>query len=136
MCSPTKPKMKLMVLCGYNAINKKTVLCCFILLQNEKEFTFKKIFEYLRDNYSFNPPKIMCDFRLSQINACKNIFPNCLIHCCFFHFSQCIWNKFKKYNMCGKGTYKDNYTLLFNVQLICFMKRENINKFFKELKKI
>jgi len=56
---PTKPKMKLVVLCGYNAISKKTVLCCFILLQNEKEFTFKKIFEHLRDNFSFNPPKII-----------------------------------------------------------------------------
>ena len=37
--------------------------------------------------------------------------------------------------MCGKGTYKDNYNLLFNVQLMCFMKREYINKFFKDLKK-
>ena len=124
-----------MVLCGYNAIIKKTVLCCFILLQNEKEFTFKKIFSYLRDNYSFNPPKIMCDFMISQIKACQEIFPNCLIHCCFFHFSQCIWNKFKKYKLCGKGTYIANYTLLFNIQLICFMKRDNINKFYKELKK-
>ena len=132
---PTKPKMMLMVLCGYNNFSKKTVLCVFILLQNEKEFTFKKIFEYLRDKYSFNPPKIMCDFSLSQINACKSVFPNTLIHCCFFHFSQCIWNKFKKYNLCEKGSYKDNYTLLFNIQLMCFMKRENINRFFKELKK-
>ena len=30
---------------------------------------------------------------------------------------------------------KDNYTLLFNIQFMCFMKRENINRFFKELKK-
>ena len=63
-----------MVLCGYNNFSKKTVLCVFILLQNEKEFAFKKIFEYLRDKYSFNPPKIMCDFSLSQINASKVYF--------------------------------------------------------------
>lgn len=36
--------------------------------------------------------------------------------------------------MCGKGTYNDNSELLDNIQLMCFMDRENIDKFFKNLK--
>ena len=36
------------------------------------------------------------------------LFPNVSLHCCFFHFSQAIWNNFKKNQLCGKGTYETN----------------------------
>ena len=63
------------------------------------------------------------------------LFPNVSLHCCFFHFSQAIWNNFKKNQLCGKGTYETNYELLFNIQLLCFMKTEKVQNFFQELKK-
>ena len=68
----------------------------------------------------------MCDFNLAQINAIKAIFPQCLINTCFFHFSQAIWKNFRKYDLCGKNTYNDNLELLFNIQLMNFIKRENM----------
>ena len=78
----------------------------------------------------------MCDFSLGQINAVNEIFPECNIHCCFFHFSQCIWKKFKENKLCGKGTYESNKELLFNIQVMCFIKREKIDEYYKQLKKI
>ena len=35
-----------------------------------------------------------------------------------------------------KGTYEKNSELLFIIQMICFMKRDKIDGFYKQLKKI
>ena len=93
---------------------------------NEKEFTFYNIFKVLLAKYHFNPKNIMCDFRTSQIKAVKKIFPHTNIHCCFFHYSQALWNNMKKYNLCGEGTYTRNAELLFNLQILCFIKKEKV----------
>ena len=126
---PSKPKFKLLVLNGFDYEDKKTKLCTFILINKEDESTFDNIFIYLKEKYSFRPPNIMCDFSLAQINSVKKIFSDCKIHCCFFHFSQCIWNKFRKYNLCGINTYKDNSNLLFNIQLLCFIEKKTLKIF-------
>ena len=89
-------KFKLMVLSAFEYISRKTCICCFILLMNEKEFTFLNVFKILLKKYQFNPTNLMYDFRISQINAAKQIFPHCNLHCCFFHYSQAIWSNFKK----------------------------------------
>ena len=47
----------------------------------------------------------MCDFEKGQILAVTKIYANSLLNFCFFHFSQILWMKFKKYGMGGKGTY-------------------------------
>ena len=50
----------------------------------------------------------MHDFNLAQLKSIKFIFPDCLIHTCFFHFCQAIWQNFKKYNLTGKEVYNEN----------------------------
>ena len=77
----------------------------------------------------------MCDFNTAQIKAINTIFPEYKLNTCFFHFSQAIWKNFRKYDLTGKGTYKTNSELLFNIQLMNFMDREKIDKFFKDIKK-
>ena len=132
---PNKHNFRLMVLCGYNSHIKKTKLCLFVLLSNEKEETFRVLFSYLKENCSFNPRNIMCDFSMGQILAVKKVFEEVQIHCCFFHFSQAIWHRFKINNLCGIGTYQKNRELLFNIQIMCFMKRDKIDSFYNQLKR-
>jgi hypothetical protein len=48
----------------------------------------------IKKHYSFNPRNFMTYFALEQIKA-NNIFPDCAIHSCFFHFSQAIWHNCK-----------------------------------------
>ena len=85
--------------------------------------------------YFFDPCYLMCDFAKGQIIAANKIFPNSLLNCCFFHFSQIIWRKFKFYGMTGKGKYEFNSTLLSNIQLLCFIKPELIYYLFNKIKR-
>ena len=78
----------------------------------------------------------MCDFDKGQILSINKVFPNRLLNCCFFHFSEIIRMKFKKYKMGGKGTYDFNYSLLFNIQLLCFIKPIWIDYFFNKINMI
>ena len=78
----------------------------------------------------------MCVFSMGQINAIRDIYPECKIHCCFFHFSQAIWRKFKENKLCGKGAYVENNELLYNIQIMCFMKLDKLDNFYKQLKKV
>jgi hypothetical protein len=108
---PCKPKLKLIVLSGFYLEKKTTVISAFIFVTNEKVETFLSIFEYLKNNFQFNPKNIMVYFRLSQIKAIQKVFQRCNIHFYFFHFSQSIGLNLKKYGLCGKGTYTINYEL-------------------------
>ena len=77
---------------------------------------------------------MMVDFNTAQLKAIKDIFPDCKLHTCFFHFSQAIWKNFKKHNLCGKNTYEKNSELLFNIQIMAFINRDKIDKFYKDIK--
>ena len=86
-CVPqSSPRFKLMVLTGFDPEEKKTKLCAFILINNENESTFDNIFQNLKDNYSFRPRNIMCDFSKAQIKSIQKIFKDCKLHMQFLSF--------------------------------------------------
>lgn len=64
-----------MAIDGHNYNDNTTVICAFILLMNEKKFTFDEIFKILKIKYKFNPTNMMCDFRISQIKSEQCNFP-------------------------------------------------------------
>ena len=68
MVPPNKNNFRLMVICGYDTQKRKTCLCLFALLMNEKEFTFSFVFNHLKNEFSFNPRNFMADFAMGQIN--------------------------------------------------------------------
>ena len=76
---PSKPKFKLLVLSGIDQEEKKTKLCCFILLHKEGEITFDNIFKHLKEKYSFRPYNLMCDFIFNFFTS-TSLFQ-------FFHFN-------------------------------------------------
>ena len=84
-CVPSTPKnLRLLVVSGFDELNNRTCICCFILIMDEKEETFLEIFKVLREEpYHMNPLYMMSDFALA----------NALYNGCFFHWSQCIWKK-------------------------------------------
>jgi len=101
---------------------------------NEKKETFENIFIYLKNKYKFNPKNFISDFLLSQVQALKKVFFRCNIHCCFFHYWQSIRRNFKKYKLTGKGNYDTNYELLLNHQILCFIKKDEMELFYDKIK--
>ena len=81
-----------------------------------------------------NPVYLMSNFALGQIKAAIQIFPNVLYNECFFDWSQCIQKKFQKFSLGGKGTYKNNITLLFNLQILCFIPPVKIKLLYNKIK--
>ena len=79
-----------MVICGFDINNKKQLYVHLILLGKENEETFNNIFQYLSLKYFFKPGNFMYDFNLAQLKSIKLIFPDYLIHTCFFHFNLAI----------------------------------------------
>ena len=121
-----------MAISGHNYNDNKTVLCAFILVMNEKKYTFDEVFKILKIKYKYNPNYMMCDFRISQIKAIQNCFPRCNIHFCFFHYNQALLKHFMKQGLEGKNIYLNNSELLLNLQLLCFIDIENIEDFYKK----
>lgn len=69
-----------------------------------KKIGIRSLFSVLKKvSYLFELYYLMCDFSKGQILDAKNRYPNSLLNCCFFQFSQIIWKKFNKYKMTVKG---------------------------------
>ena len=85
---PSVHNFKLFVINGFEFESKKTHICSFILIMNEKFETFTSIFDHLKSKYNFNLKNIMSDFRMSQIKAIQKCFPHSNKHGCFFHFTK------------------------------------------------
>jgi hypothetical protein len=51
-----------MIIATFDHIEKKTILICFILLKYLDHISYLKVFQYLNDNYGFNPLIIHSDY--------------------------------------------------------------------------
>lgn len=49
--------------------------------------------------------------------------------------SMYLQKKIQYYGLGGKGTYKSNMTILFNLKLLCFIPHNKVNNLFKRIKK-
>ena len=52
---PTIRKHKLFVISGFNLKDKKTHICFYALLPDEKFITYYKLFRYLKNEFKYNP---------------------------------------------------------------------------------
>ena len=65
----------------------------------------------------------------------KNLFNKIpVIISCFFHFTQCIYKKLKKYGLLKTKLNKRNFEILRNIELICFIEPKYIKDYSTFLK--
>ena len=96
---------------------------------------YDKIFSYLHENFNFTPKIIMSDFEKAIHSGLKNnkYFKNIVIHIkCFFHFTKMIRNQLMKSGLCNRKLNKYSLEIIRNIQILCFIEKNNINKY-KEL---
>ena len=120
---------KLMSISTLDNINKKTILIGFVFFIFMDAISYQKIFQYLNENYEFNPIIVHSDYEKSISIALKNskFFKNDIIHIkCFFHFIKSIREHLKKYTKNKRYLTKINYEILKNIEIICFIEEGKI----------
>ena len=121
---------KLLTLASLDNRNKKSIVIGFVLFIFMDSISFLKIFEYLNNNFKFSPLIIHSDYEKGIALALQKakFFENNVIHVkCFFHFVKSIREKLKK--TCNNGKYitKNNFVILKNIELLCFINGNRIN---------
>ena len=107
-------------------------LVCLIALLYLDTISYTKIFSYLKENYFFYPKVIHLDFETPLRNSIINsgIYEQKpLLVSCFFHFSANVRRKMEQLKITGKKFNKSAIEILRNIELICFIKPNNIKKF-------
>ena len=93
--------------------NSETVPILYALLPDKRKQTYTELFKSISSKcetvgLQFNPVKVMMDFEAAPISAVKELYPNCSISGCNFHFSQCLWRKVQKAGLSVQYTEKDS----------------------------
>ena len=71
----------------------------YALLSSKQMVQYKAVLQAIVDAANeFNipncyPKKLMCDFELGIIAACREIFPESEVKCCYFHLKQFLYRK-------------------------------------------
>ena len=120
---------KLMVLSGLPNKENKPHIISLILIKYLDNIAYSCIFEYLYENYGFQPKIIQTDFEKAiQIAIKNNKYIKNVIHSrCFFHFSKMIREKLSK----KKKLNKFMFEIICNIELLCFINIDKIKAFKK-----
>ena len=128
----------LMVLLGYNFKIDKFQLVLIALLSSEESDIFIELYNFLKNTYSFKPKRITHDFGLSNIKALNAVYSNgdnITIIPCLFHLTQAWWRKASKLGLRKKKKLNTTLCILFNLELLAFMKLEEAKHYYSLIKK-
>lgn len=128
---------KMMTISSKNK-NKDSVICCFIFYKNQDTISYERIFTFLRDNYNFYPKIIHHDYESALYKSFDNqkIFENKVIHVfCHFHYIKAILDKMIKLKITKRKINKKAFLILKNIQIISFIKKENLKKYIEFITK-
>ena len=78
-------------------------------MAHKSAYSYKVIFKYLNElienmkiNFSFKKAHLMTDFEHPLRKVIKEIYLDCYLEGCYFHYSKAIWNKAKKIGLVNK----------------------------------
>lgn len=64
----------------------------YVLTTEKSKQAYSHVLEFLKSaKRGLNPSVMIIDFELAYIRAFEDSFPDCSIHGCYFHHTQCIW---------------------------------------------
>ena len=105
-----------------------------VLIKYLDYISYDRIFNYLTENFNFNPKIIHSDFEgaISKSISENKYFGKEIIHLrCFFHLAQMIRNKLNRLHLCNKKLNKSVIEIIRNIEILSFIKREQIKEFKK-----
>ena len=129
---------KILTIATLDIKENKTIIVGFVMFKYMDQESYIRIFKLLHDNYNFNPHILHTDFEIALCKAIKssNFFEKKVLNIkCFFHFIKACREKLKKLGATKKGLNKETYEILNNVELLCLIdidKMERYKKFLLE----
>ena len=132
---PGLKNYKFLVIIGYNHIENKLVLYLYALIRHENIENFKKIFNYLRIKYNFEPKYVTTDYHRGQIAAINTSFPESEIILCWFHALKNIKTKIPNLNSKNINEKMISKNLIVNIKLMFFIPEDKIDSFYTSIKK-
>ena len=132
---PGLKNYKFLVIIGYNHIENKLILYLYALIRHENTENFKKIFNYLKIKYNFEPKYVTSDYHRGQIAAINSSFPDSQVILCWFHALKNIKTKIP--NLTSKNIKEKivSKNLIANIKLMFFIPEDKIDGFYASIKK-
>lgn len=88
----------------------------YALLPNRKKDTYIKLLTLMKEHIpNFNPRSMKIDFETSTILACREMFPDCKLKGCNFHFNQSIWRKVQELGLAKR--YREDKDIRKHIKL-------------------
>ena len=134
---PNIENIKVLVLIiGNRGYTNDNVLCCSVLMSDEREETFKRLLNELKVYFDFFPEFITTDFSISNINAIEKVFKddNVKLITCFFHLVQAWWRKANQLGLRRNEIKEKTKFLINNLKLCAFMSFEEATKYYNMIK--
>jgi hypothetical protein len=76
------------IMCNYKGV----ILPVFhVMMTSKSTALYEQIFLRLRAQFQLKPSTFNTDFEAALTKAIKEVFPDCSIHGCFFHFAQAVF---------------------------------------------
>jgi len=123
---------KLIVISGLIEETQTPHFICFCLLKYLDKESYNILFDYMHNNFNFTPKILHSDFDKALYEAIKNniYFGKTVIHSkCLFHFAQSLRNKLSRIGFTSKKLNKISIEIIRNVELLCFIKKINIQTY-------
>ena len=113
-----------------------------VLMTHKSEFSYRMIFNNLniiikakKIEFNFEKKHIMTDFEHALRNILKELYPNCYLEGCFFHYSKALWKKAKKIGLINKNSIKITRFIIFAYKMYPFMNMKDKEIFLKSINK-
>ena len=132
----------IMSIMSFNSKTNKYIPVFIIPISHKSKvvysYVFKAIIQIINDNklsFDFNNKKIFCEFDYSMREALKELYPNSKLSSTYFHYIKKLWIKAKKFGLIHQKFIENKKIVIFALESIVFIKKENIYNYFEDIKK-
>ncbi|XP_060867196.1 uncharacterized protein LOC132942645 [Metopolophium dirhodum] len=107
----------------------------YALLPNKTQATYTKFRTALKVlNSSLKPSTLMIDFEKAVQKSVNEVFPECLVRGCYFHFSQSIWRHIQSSSLQQRYMNDAEFALeIRQIAALAFIPEEAVENAFKTL---
>jgi len=107
----------------------------YALLPDKTQTTYTKFLTVLKVlNSSLKPTTLMIDFEQAVQKSASEVFPDCLLRGCFFHFSQSIWRHIQSSSLQQRYTNDAEFAQeIRQIAALAFIPEEAVENAFKTL---